>query len=107
MKGSKGKLNNDNPFLHLSIILESFSVSKVKVSQEMNALLFIVGEAVPRTLSQCKGKLPKAAFFEPFMAAYNLKVQKKLNAKELRRAIASKIDYIKRRAKKGQEPWYK
>lgn len=73
----------------------------------MNALLFVVGKLLPRVLSEGHVKLPEAEWFEPVLDTYNLKVQKKINAKELRGKIASRIGYIKRRAKQGKEPWYK
>lgn len=83
------------------------SISKRPVSQEMKALLFVVGKLVPRILFIGHGKLPGAEWFEPIMNTYNEKVERKMTAKELRRRIADKLKYIRRREREGKEPWYK
>lgn len=73
----------------------------------MKALLLVVGKLLPRTLFIGHGKLPEASWFEPIMNTYNMKVERKIDAKELRKKIADKLYYIRKRAKKGKEPWYK
>lgn len=91
----------------LLIIHKPVSVTPIKLAEEMKALLFVVGKLLPRTLFIGHGKLPEASWFEPIMNTYNMKVERKIDAKELRKKIADKLYYIRKRAKKGKEPWYK
>lgn len=108
MRSPKGKrIINYSSHIPLLIIVESVSVAPVKQAQEMKALLFVVGKLLPRSLRDGHGKLPDEKWFEPILETYNLKVERKIDAKKLRAIIAQKLSYIRRRAKVQREPWYK
>lgn len=69
--------------------------------------MFVVGKLYSRTASIGHGKLPEAEWFEPILNTFNKKVERKRNAKELRRMMAKRLSDIKRREKEGKEPWFK